>query len=136
MELLSNLIIHQHEASKNMNKKIDDIQLCSIKPNLIINGLETSAKQETESDYMELCMHFFQTILEIAEPILMIMAHCVGQQSKDGIKAMVLRLQNPWDKSLVVWHVKALTGKKNYNGSLYLISKRLPEGHNEVRRQL
>ena len=59
VELLSNLIIHQHKASQNMNKKIDDIQLCSMKPNLIINGLETSAKQETESDCMELCMHFF-----------------------------------------------------------------------------
>ena len=25
VDLLSNLIIHQHEASQNMNKKIDDI---------------------------------------------------------------------------------------------------------------
>ena len=78
-----------------MNKKIDDIQLCSMKPNLIINGLETTAKQETEVDCMELCMHFFQTIMEIEEPIPMIMAHHIGPQSKDGTKAMVVRLQNP-----------------------------------------
>ena len=42
VDLLSNLIIHQHEASQNMNKKVDNIHLCSMKPNLIINGLETS----------------------------------------------------------------------------------------------
>ena len=66
-----------------------------MRPNLIINGLETSAKQETEAECMELCMHFFQTIMEMEEPILMIMAHRMGPQSKDGTKAMVVRLQNP-----------------------------------------
>ena len=96
VDLLSNLIIHQHDASQNMNKKIDDIQLCSMKPNLIISGLETSAKLETEVDCMELCVHFFQTIMEIQEPpIPMIMAHRTGPQSKDCTKARVERLQNP-----------------------------------------
>ena len=94
VDLLSNLIIHLHEASQNMNKKVDNIQLHSMKPNLIINALETSAKQEAEVNCIELCMHFFQTIKEIAEPNLMIMAHHMGPQSKDGIKAMVVRLQN------------------------------------------
>ena len=81
-------------------------------------------------------MHFFQTIMEIAEPIPKITAHHMGPQSKDGTKAMVVRLQNPQDKPLIFWHVKALTGKKNSKGSLYFISNQLPEGHNEVRRQL
>ena len=107
-----------------------------MKLNLIINGLETSAKQETEVDYMELCIHFFQTIMEIEEPIPMIMTHCMGPQSKDGTKAMVVRLQSPQDKSVMFQHVKALTGKKNSKGSLYFIYNQLPEGCNEVRRQL
>ena len=123
------LLIGQEQRITHLNDKVTDMQVRSMKANLVINGLP----QQENEDCKEVVSTFFKEKMKIEEEVKIDVAHRIGAGKT---RAMVVRLKDPSEKAKIFTSVSKLKGKKNSEDKHYSVGDQLPEAIAERQRQM
>ena len=131
INIVKKAVIKHDACIDNNTKKLNQQEVRSMKPNLVITGIK-----ETKG---EVCVNavqtFFKEKVKISEDIKIRIAHKIGKQGSEKCP-MIVALKNVRDKGTIYKSTKNLKGQKNEEGDEYFVNDQLPAQQTEEVRKL
>ena len=133
IRIMTNIIIKQEEELTYVRNQLDEARRRDIRNNIIIAGVVEEV-DETKDVCQEKVKSFFKDSMEITETIDIEAVKRLGPK-KSKNRAILVRLKEVSDKSIIFSHVRNLKGKTNARKKLFYVNDDLdPEQAEEKRK--
>lgn len=133
LELLSNTVVRFEQKLKESNDKIVNMQVRSMRRNVIISGLH-EPKNESKDQLLNSVKEFLQNTLEFPQDLPLEAFHQLGYVDGSGYHPTFIKLADLDQKIPLLACGPKLKGKKNDKQRFYYISEQLPDQMQEERK--
>ena len=127
---MTQVIQHQEEAIKDLQRQVDDVFFRMSKDSVAIDGLLEVPNENS----IQLVRNFLNQILQVAEPIAIQNAYRLGEPTEGKTRTMQVKLSNPAHKGLIYKHISNLKNKTNKNGDKFSINDQVTGLRGEEQR--